>query len=85
MTSIVRTDANTITFNAAPATGATYGISAETGTGGAWAKILGSDLSKDSIKMAAGTNMASIVRTDANTITFNAAAGGETYTMGNFR
>jgi len=82
MTSIVRTDSNTITFNAAPATGATYGISAETGAGGAWAKILGSDLSKDSIKMAAGTNMTSIVRTDANTITFNAAAGGETYTVG---
>ena len=82
MTSIVRTDGNTITFNAAPATGATYGISAETGTGGAYVKILGSDLSKDSVKLAAGTNMTSIVRTSADIITFNAApATGATYTL----
>jgi hypothetical protein len=77
MTSIVRTDANTITFNAA-AGGATYGISAETGTGGSWMKILGSDGSKDSVKLAEGTNM-TITRTDANTITFTAAGGGVTY------
>lgn len=82
MTSIVRTDGNTITFNAAPASGATYTISAETGSGGSWLNILGSDGSKDSVKLAAGANMTSIIRTDANTITFNAAAGGETYTMG---
>jgi hypothetical protein len=76
MASVVQQDDHTIVFNAAAGggSGATYSMSAETGSVGSWIKILGSDGSKDSVKLAAGTNMASIVRTDANTITFNAGA-----------
>ena len=93
MTSIVRTDGNTITFNAAAGgAGATYTMSAETGTGGSWLKILGSDGSKDSVKLAAGTNMTSITRTNSKLITFNAATQpsstygitGETGTGGSY-
>ena len=82
MSSIVRTDANTITFNSAAGSGsgATYTLSAVNGTGGAWLKILGSDGSADSVKLAAGTNMSSIVVTDSNTITLNATAGEGTTT-----
>jgi len=77
---IAKPDSITISSTSA---GATYTLSVETGVGGAYVKILGSDGSKDSVKLAAGTNMTSIVRTDANTMTFNAAAGGSgaTYTM----
>ncbi len=56
--------------------GATYSMMAHSGTGGAYLKILGSDGSKDSVKLAAGTNITSIVRTNDSVITINAANQG---------
>ncbi len=56
--------------------GATYSMMAHTGTGGAYLKILGSDGSMDSVKLAAGTNITSIVRTNDSVITINAANQG---------
>ena len=55
--------------------GATYGISAETVTGGANLRLTGSDASTDDVKLAAGSNV-TITRTDANTITIAATASG---------
>jgi hypothetical protein len=55
----------------------TYSISAETATGGADIRLLGSDASTDSVRIAAGTNV-TVTRTDANTITIaSTATGGE--------
>lgn len=48
--------------------GTTYGISAETATGGANLRLTGSDASTDDVKIAAGDNV-TVTRTDANTIT----------------
>ncbi len=48
----------------------TYSISAETATGGAFLRLTGSNSTNDDVKFASGTNI-SVVRTDANTITFN--------------
>lgn len=62
--------------------GATYGISAETATGGANLRLTGSDLTTDDVKLAAGSNV-TITRTDANTITIDASViggGGGTVT-----
>jgi len=63
--------------------GATFTLFVEKEVVGAYVKILGSDGGKDSVLLSAGTNMTSIVCTDANTVTFNADAGGSgaTYTM----
>jgi len=47
----------------------TYGISAETATGGANLRLTGSDATIDNVKFADGSNV-TITRTDANTITF---------------
>jgi uncharacterized protein (TIGR02145 family) len=69
-----------VTISGANTSGATYSMTAETGTGGAWMKILGSDGSKDSVLLAEGTNM-TISKTDTETITFDAAGGGATYSI----
>ncbi len=52
--------------------GTTYGISAETATGGANLRLTGSDSSTDDVKIAAGTNV-TVTRTDANTITIDSS------------
>ncbi len=49
----------------------TYGISAETATGGVNLRLTGSDASTDDVKFAAGSNI-TITRTDANTVTIAA-------------
>lgn len=49
----------------------TYAISAETVTGGANLRLTGSDTSTDDVKFA-GAGIASVARTDANTITITA-------------
>lgn len=49
-------------------TNTTYGISAETTTGGANLRLTGSDASTDNVKIAAGANI-TVTRTDADTIT----------------
>jgi hypothetical protein len=72
--SLTRTDANTITI-ASTGSGATYGISAETTTGGVNLRLTGSDSSTDDVKLAAGTNI-TLTRTDANTVTIAASGGG---------
>ncbi len=72
---LTRTDANTITIAASGGSGATYGISAETATGGVNLRLTGSDASTDDVKLAAGSNI-TLTRTDANTITIAAAGGG---------
>ena len=72
---LTRTDANTITIASTATSGATYGISAETTTGGVNLRLTGSDLTTDDVKLAAGSNV-TLTRTDANTITIAAAGGG---------
>lgn len=52
-------------------TNTTYGISAETTTGGANLRLTGSDASTDDVKIA-GAGIAVVTRTDANTITITA-------------
>lgn len=51
-------------------TNTTYGISGETGTGGANLRLTGSDASTDNVLFANGTDI-TVTRTDANTITIN--------------
>ena len=53
--------------------GATYGISAETGTGGVNLRLTGSDSTTDDVKLAQGSNI-TLTRTDANTITIASTA-----------
>jgi hypothetical protein len=55
--------------------GETYGISAETATGGANLRLTGSDASTDNVKLAEGANV-TITRTDANTITISSTGTG---------
>jgi hypothetical protein len=53
----------------------TYGISAETVTGGANLRLTGTNpTTTDNVKIASGTNI-NVVRTDADTITINSTAG----------
>lgn len=52
-------------------TNTTYGVSAETATGGANLRLTGSDASTDDVKLASGTGI-TVSRTDANTITIAA-------------
>jgi len=56
-------------------TNTTYGISAETATGGVNLRLTGSDASTDNVKLAQGSNI-TLTRTDADTITIAASAGG---------
>lgn len=71
---VTRTDSDTITI-ATTVTNTTYGISAETTTGGANLRLTGSDSSIDNLKIA-GTGIVTVTRTDANTITINGSAVG---------
>ena len=65
--------------NVTGAVGATYGISAETATGGVNLRLTGSDSTTDDVKLAAGSNV-TLTRTDANTITIaSTATSGATY------
>jgi hypothetical protein len=58
-------------------TNTTYGISAETATGGVNLRLTGSDASTDDVKLAEGSNI-TLTRTDANTITIAGSASGLT-------
>ena len=60
--------------------GTTYGISAETSTGGVNLRLTGSDASTDNVKFAEGSNI-TLTRTDANTITIAAGGGGGSGTV----
>jgi hypothetical protein len=51
-------------------TNTTYGISGETGTGGANLRLTGSDASTDNVLFANGTDI-TVTRTDANTLTIS--------------
>lgn len=55
-------------------TNTTYGISAETATGGVNLRLTGSDAATDDVKLTAGTNV-TLTRTSANEITIDAAGG----------
>jgi hypothetical protein len=55
--------------------GTTYGISAETTTGGVNLRLTGSDATTDDVKLAAGSNI-TLTRTDASTITIASSGGG---------
>lgn len=70
--SIVRTDANTITFSTAGTFN--YEIQADATTGGANLTLLNNSTPVDSVKFASGANM-SVVQTDANTITLSGLVG----------
>jgi hypothetical protein len=67
--------ANTVTD-----TNTTYGISAETATGGVNLRLTGSDASTDDVKLAAGSNI-TLTRTDANTITIASADTTGSFTV----
>lgn len=56
-------------------TNTTYGISAETATGGVNLRLSGSDTTTDDVKLAEGSNI-TLTRTDANTITIASTASG---------
>ena len=77
---LVTDGAGTISFAAASTVGKTYSIDASTTTGGANFNLVSSDPTTDTIKFAEGSGM-SIVRTDANTITFSNTSPGTTYTQ----
>lgn len=55
--------------------GTTYGISANTATGGANLSLTGSDATTDTVKFEEGANV-TITRTDANTITISSTGAG---------
>jgi hypothetical protein len=59
--------ADSITINSS-AGGATYGLSAETDTGGTSLRLTGSNVTTDNVKFAEGTGI-TVTRTDADTIT----------------
>ena len=60
----------------------TYGISAETATGGVNLRLSGSDASTDNVKFAEGSNI-TLTRTDASTITIASTASGSALTVKN--
>ena len=73
---VTRTDADTITIaSTVTDTNTTYGISAETVTGGAYLRLTGSNASTDSVKLASAGNV-TVSRTDANTITITGSPLG---------
>jgi hypothetical protein len=76
----ITTNATTDTITIASTvtnTDTTYGISAETATGGVNLRLTGSDSSTDNVKLTAGTNI-TLTRTSADEITIDAAGGGGT-------
>lgn len=77
--SIVRTDANTITFNATD-TNTTYTIASASTTGGANLTLTGSDSSTDSVAYL-GSGATTVTSTDANTITISSTDTNTTYTQ----
>jgi hypothetical protein len=77
--SIVRTDANTITFTATD-TNTTYAISSASTTGGANLTLTGSDSSTDSVAYK-GAGATTVTSTDANTITITSTDTNTTYTQ----
>ena len=77
---VTATDANTITISTPADTNTTYGVSAETVSGGANLRLTGSDSSTDNVTIASGTGI-TVSRTDANTITItNTIADTDTNT-----
>lgn len=68
-------DANGIITITNDVTDTTYGISAETGTGGVNIRLTGSDATTDDLLLAEGSNI-TLTRTDENTITISAAITG---------
>jgi hypothetical protein len=74
--SLARTN-DEITINSSfTDTNTTYGISAETATGGVNFRLTGSDAATDDVKFVAASANLTITRTDANTITFDAITQG---------
>ena len=76
----ITTNAGTDTITIASTvtnTDTTYGISAETATGGVNLRLTGSDAATDNVKLTAGTNI-TLTRTSADEITIDAAGGGGT-------
>lgn len=70
---LVTDGSGTLSFAAVTTVGKTYNIDASTTTGGVNFNLTSDIPTTDTIKFANGTNM-NIVRTDANTITFNTTA-----------
>jgi len=73
----ITTNAGTDTITIASTvtnTDTTYGISAETATGGVNLRLTGSDAATDNVKLTAGTNI-TLTRTSADEITIDAAGG----------
>jgi hypothetical protein len=61
-------------------TNTTYGISAETVTGGAYLRLTGNDSSTDNVKLTSGTGI-TVSRTSADEITITNASTGTTYSI----
>lgn len=66
---------------ASSAAGATYGISAETATGGTSLRLTGSNVTTDNVKFAEGTGI-TVTRTDADTITISTTVTDTNTTYG---
>jgi hypothetical protein len=73
---------NTMDADVIGGIGTTYGISAETSTGGVNLRLSGSDASADNVKFAEGSNI-TLTRTDASTITIASTASGSALTVKN--
>jgi len=79
----ITTNATTDTITIASTvvdTNTTYGISAETVTGGANLRLTGSDSSTDNVKLTSGTGI-TVSRTSADEITITNASTGTTYSI----
>lgn len=63
---------------ASTAEGATYGISAETATGGTSLRLTGSNVTTDNVKFAEGAGI-TVTRTDADTVTIATTVTDTTY------
>ena len=74
---VLKYNSSTTRFENSSDTNTTYGISAETASGGVNLRLTGSDASTDDVKLAEGSNI-TLTRTDANTITIAGSAGGLT-------
>lgn len=72
---------DSITF-AATDTNTTYSVSAESTTGGANLRLVGSDATTDDIKIE-GSGATTVTRTDASTVTVSSTDTNTTYTAGN--
>ena len=79
ITTNATTDTITIS-NTIVDTNTTYGISAETVTGGAYLRLTGNDSSTDNVKLTSGTGI-TVSRTSADEITITNASTGTTYSI----